>query len=87
MPIYVKSLAPRKDLIILISLHLPHFVLEMRTKKEPRKPCGDNPNAKEHHENANHDRVKLSPPLWPTFLITLIWSNSLCFLCIFLFLI
>lgn len=35
MPVYVKSLAHSTDIIILIiSLCLPHFVLEMLTKKK-----------------------------------------------------
>lgn len=44
----LKSLAHSKGLLILIiSPYLPFFVLEMVTKKGPRKPGRDNSNAEQ----------------------------------------
>lgn len=57
MPVCVKSLAHSKGLIIfIIPPCLPYFVLEVLTKKEPRKPCSDNSNAKEHPEKFDNGR-------------------------------
>lgn len=83
MPVYayVKSLPHNKGLIILIiTPGLPYFVLEMLTK-EPTKPRSDNSNAK----RSLIMRGGSFYPLWPTFSKTFIWSNSSCFLFIFLF--
>lgn len=56
-PVCVKSLAQGKGLIIfIIPPCLPYFVLEVLTKKEPRKPRSDNSKAEGHQEKFDNGR-------------------------------